>query len=148
MDRPISAIGSANSDPARAWNVNLHAFRAAKGPLNYFEAVRRSKDPPSFMVLFEDSAALDMADIAISANGDAERFAAFGLPVLPDGDFQDQGPLAGILAGLLQTPEITVNSLHHQGIARLAPGLLASRGTTVVVGGTGVVTGGGATVAA
>ena len=31
----------------------------------------------------------------------------------------------GILAGLLGKMENTVNSLHHQGIARLAPGLLA-----------------------
>ncbi len=38
--------------------------------------------------------------IAISANGDPARFAAFGCPVLPDGPFQDQGPLAGVLAGL------------------------------------------------
>ncbi len=31
----------------------------------------------------------------------------------------------GVLAGLLGTADVTVNSLHHQGIARLAPGLLA-----------------------
>lgn len=43
---------------------------------------------------------VDTADIAISANGDPARFAAFGLPVLPDGAFARQGPLAGILAGL------------------------------------------------
>jgi molybdopterin-guanine dinucleotide biosynthesis protein A len=45
-------------------------------------------------------AALDLADIAISANGDPSRFDAFGLPVLSDGAFAGQGPLAGILAGL------------------------------------------------
>ena len=45
-------------------------------------------------------AALGVAPIAISANGDPTRFAAFGLPVLSDGAFQDQGPLAGLLAGL------------------------------------------------
>ena len=45
-------------------------------------------------------AALDLAHIAISANGDPARFASFGLPVLPDGAFQGQGPLAGVLAGL------------------------------------------------
>jgi molybdopterin-guanine dinucleotide biosynthesis protein A len=45
-------------------------------------------------------AALDLPNIAISANGDPSRFAAFGLPVLPDGQFNDQGPLAGILSGL------------------------------------------------
>ncbi len=44
--------------------------------------------------------ALHPLPIAISANGDPARFAAFGLPVLPDGAFQDQGPLAGVLAGL------------------------------------------------
>jgi putative glutamine amidotransferase len=30
----------------------------------------------------------------------------------------------GLLAGMLKTAEVTVNSLHHQGIAKLAPGLL------------------------
>lgn len=38
--------------------------------------------------------------IAISANGDPARFDAFGLPVLPDGAFAGEGPLAGVLAGL------------------------------------------------
>lgn len=41
----------------------------------------------------------DMA-IALSANGDPARFAGFGLPVLGDGAFAGQGPLAGVLAGL------------------------------------------------
>jgi molybdopterin-guanine dinucleotide biosynthesis protein A len=41
----------------------------------------------------------EAAAIAISANGDPGRFAAFGLPVLADA-FPDQGPLAGVLAGL------------------------------------------------
>jgi molybdopterin-guanine dinucleotide biosynthesis protein A len=45
-------------------------------------------------------AALDLPVMAISANGDPGRFAEFGLPVLPDGAFADQGPLAGLLAGL------------------------------------------------
>ncbi|MGH7041060.1 MAG: NTP transferase domain-containing protein [Acetobacteraceae bacterium] len=38
--------------------------------------------------------------IALSANGDPARFAAFGLPVLDDGPFAGAGPLAGLLAGL------------------------------------------------
>jgi len=45
-------------------------------------------------------AALDLAEIAISANGDPARFAAFGRPVIGDGPFAGQGPLAGLLAGL------------------------------------------------
>lgn len=38
--------------------------------------------------------------IAISANGDASRFAAWSLPVLPDPLPDHPGPLAGILAGM------------------------------------------------
>jgi molybdopterin-guanine dinucleotide biosynthesis protein A len=39
--------------------------------------------------------------IAISANGDATRFAAYGLPVLADDQhFAGQGPLAGVATGL------------------------------------------------
>ena len=41
-----------------SWLVSLRQFQTVKGPLGYYEAFRRSKDPPSFMVLFEDSAAL------------------------------------------------------------------------------------------
>jgi molybdopterin-guanine dinucleotide biosynthesis protein A len=44
--------------------------------------------------------AVGLPDIAISANGDPSRFAAFSHPVLPDGEFAGQGPLAGLLAGL------------------------------------------------
>ncbi len=38
--------------------------------------------------------------LAISANGDPERLAEFGAPVLPDPVPGFQGPLAGVLAGL------------------------------------------------
>ncbi|MDR3536680.1 MAG: molybdenum cofactor guanylyltransferase MobA [Acetobacteraceae bacterium] len=38
--------------------------------------------------------------VAISANGDPHRFAATGCPVLGDGAFVGEGPLAGVLAGL------------------------------------------------
>ena len=38
--------------------------------------------------------------LALSANGDPERFASFGLPVLPDAASGPGGPLAGVLAGL------------------------------------------------
>lgn len=39
-----------------------------------------------------------VAQLAISANGDATRFAQFGLPVLPDA--RSAGPLSGVLAAL------------------------------------------------
>ncbi len=41
--------------------------------------------------------------MVISANGDASRFAAFGLPVLPDTFENFPGPLAGLHAGLRWT---------------------------------------------
>lgn len=41
-----------------AWGVVLREFRKVKGPLGYLQAVRRSKDPATFTVLFEDTAAL------------------------------------------------------------------------------------------
>jgi molybdopterin-guanine dinucleotide biosynthesis protein A len=47
-----------------------------------------------------DALATETQTIAISANGDAARFSVFGRPVLADGDFVGQGPLAGVLAGL------------------------------------------------
>lgn len=42
-------------------------FRKAKGDLNWFQAVRQSKDPPSFIVLLENGAA--MAGIIAAAIG-------------------------------------------------------------------------------
>lgn len=38
--------------------------------------------------------------LVINANGDAERFAVFGLPVIPDPIDGFAGPLVGVLAGL------------------------------------------------
>jgi cation diffusion facilitator family transporter len=52
-----------------SWRIALREFRAAKGELGWFAAVHQSKDPPSFMVLFEDSAAL--VGLAIAAAGTA-----------------------------------------------------------------------------
>jgi cation diffusion facilitator family transporter len=50
-----------------SWMISWRQFKGAKGALGYYEAFRQSKDPPSFMVLFEDSAAL--AGILIAAAG-------------------------------------------------------------------------------
>lgn len=41
-----------------SWYVALREFRARKGKLGYFKAFRLSKDPTTFTVLLEDSAAL------------------------------------------------------------------------------------------
>ena len=41
-----------------SWWVAMKALRASKGSLGYFEAMRQSKDPSTFTVFLEDSAAL------------------------------------------------------------------------------------------
>ncbi|MGK6356935.1 cation diffusion facilitator family transporter [Sphingomonas sp. DT-207] len=41
-----------------SWAIALRAFARARGESGWWEAVRDSKDPASFIVLFEDSAAL------------------------------------------------------------------------------------------
>jgi len=41
-----------------SWIVGTRAFRQTKRNLGWWEAFRRSKDPPAFIVVFEDSAAV------------------------------------------------------------------------------------------
>jgi len=50
-----------------SWIVSVRQFRQAKGELGWYAAFLASKDPPLFMVMFEDSAAL--AGIVIAAVG-------------------------------------------------------------------------------
>jgi len=51
-------LGLAMLFEGAAWWVAFKEFRKVKGPLGYLQAVRRSKDPTTFTVLFEDSAAM------------------------------------------------------------------------------------------
>jgi cation diffusion facilitator family transporter len=73
-----------------SWIVSLRQFSAAKGELSYYEAFRRSKDPPSFITLFEDSAAL--LGIAVAGLG------TFGSIVLRRPELDG---VASILIGLI-----------------------------------------------
>jgi cation diffusion facilitator family transporter len=50
-----------------SWWFTLKAFRKTKGSQGYFEAFRSSKDPSTFIVLFEDTAAL--AGLLIASAG-------------------------------------------------------------------------------
>ena len=61
MSRPLInylVLGASMVFEGISWTVALREFRAAKGDMGYVEAFRRSKDPTTFTVLFEDSAAL------------------------------------------------------------------------------------------
>ncbi|MEZ5933957.1 MAG: cation diffusion facilitator family transporter [Alphaproteobacteria bacterium] len=75
---------------AFAWWVALRTFRASKGSRGWIEAVRRSKDPALFTVLFEDSAA--MLGLVVAMLGIALG-QALGMPVL-DG-------VASVLIGVI-----------------------------------------------
>jgi cation diffusion facilitator family transporter len=49
-----------------SWMVALREFRRLKGRLGYFDAFRQSKDPSTFTVLLEDSAALLGIGVALA----------------------------------------------------------------------------------
>jgi cation diffusion facilitator family transporter len=59
--------------------IALREFNKTRGTLGYIEAVHQSKDPPSFLVLFEDSAALIGIVIAFVGTFASDRLA---MPVL------------------------------------------------------------------
>jgi molybdenum cofactor guanylyltransferase len=58
--------------------------------------------------------------IAINANGDPERFAEFGLPVIKDDLSDFPGPLAGVLAGMDYAVEMT-RATHILSVAADCP---------------------------
>lgn len=62
-----------------------------------------------------------VAAMAINANGDAARFARFGLPVLADTVEGFAGPLAGILAGLRWAQAAHPAATHMVSVASDAP---------------------------
>ena len=59
-------LGLALVFESASWSVAIKEFRSAKGKRGYLEAVRQSKDPTMFMVLFEDTAALLGVAIALA----------------------------------------------------------------------------------
>ncbi|HYU42871.1 MAG TPA: cation diffusion facilitator family transporter [Vicinamibacteria bacterium] len=55
-----------------SWRVAFKEFRGEKGEQSFLEAARRSKDPTTFMVLFEDTAAVLGILIALAGTVAAE----------------------------------------------------------------------------
>lgn len=60
----------------------------------------RRLGPKTILKHVIDRAGPQVARLVLNANGDPRRFAAYGLPVVPDGVPGFAGPLAGVLAGL------------------------------------------------
>jgi cation diffusion facilitator family transporter len=85
-----AVLGLAFLFEAGSWLIAVRGFRRAKGDAGWWQAIRNSKDPPSFMVLLEDSAALIGIAIAAASLALAE---ATGRPEL-DG-------VGSLLIGLL-----------------------------------------------
>jgi cation diffusion facilitator family transporter len=54
----LVVLGVAMLFEGTTWVISLREFRRNKGDMGYFEAFRKSKDPSTFTVLLEDSAAL------------------------------------------------------------------------------------------
>ena len=74
-----AVLGFAILCEGTSWFIALKTFKKTKGSMGYFEAFRRSKDPTTFTVLFEDSAALIGLLIALVGIFCAHQF---NLPVL------------------------------------------------------------------
>ncbi len=62
-----------------SWWVAKREFRARKGGLGYVEAIRRSKDPPVFLVLLEDTAAMIGLGLAFAGTAASEWLGRPGL---------------------------------------------------------------------
>ncbi|MBO0345053.1 molybdenum cofactor guanylyltransferase MobA [Roseibium sp. CAU 1637] len=62
-----------------------------------------------------------VTEVILNANGDPARFANFGLPVVADPIEGHQGPLAGILAGLMHARETAPSVSHVVSIAGDTP---------------------------
>ena len=62
-----------------------------------------------------------VAHLALNANGDPARFAAFGLPVIADTIGGFVGPLAGVLAGLRWAQQLRPQTTHILTVSADAP---------------------------
>jgi cation diffusion facilitator family transporter len=94
IERPgviFGVLGAALAFEGASWWVGMRAFRAAKRSLSWWEAFRRSKDPPAFIVVFEDSAAL--LGIGAAAGGTAAA--------LLTGDARWDGVASLVIAAIL-----------------------------------------------
>jgi len=125
-----------------SWFIAVREFAGAKGDLGWWQAVRESKDPAGFIVLFEDSAAL--AGLAVAAGGiwashawndpriDGAASVAIGIILamvavllareakgLLIGERADPRMVARVRALVAQRPEIT--SVNHVRTIHTAP---------------------------
>jgi len=78
INRPVVnyvVLGLALLFESGSWRVAFEQFRATQGEMGYFEAVRRSKDPTTFIVLAEDTGAVIGILIALAGTVASQVFA-------------------------------------------------------------------------
>ncbi len=90
---------------AGPWWIAFKAFREEKGDRSYFEAIRESKDPTVFTILFEDSAAMVGLVVAMIGIFLAEYL---GLPAFDGG--------ASIVIGLVLAGTATLLAYECKGL--------------------------------
>jgi cation diffusion facilitator family transporter len=141
IEQPLVSLGVLGLSfvfEGASWWFALRSLPATSRRLGYYEAFLRSKDPPAYMVLFEDSAAL--IGIMIAA-------AAISAAVLLEQPLWDG--VGSILIGLLlaatsvvlarESKSLLIGEPAHSelaesilGIARKSPGVLRANGVLTV----------------
>ncbi|MEO6138115.1 MAG: cation diffusion facilitator family transporter [Luteimonas sp.] len=121
-----------------SWLFAFRDFRASKGKLSYVQAFRRSKDPTTFTVLFEDTAALIGLAIAFCGIAGAQ---AWHLPQLDGVASIAIGVVLAISSLLLarETKGLLIGEAAHPGvrdailkIADADPGIRSANGVLTV----------------
>lgn len=141
INRPVVnyvVLGLALLFEGGSWRVAFKHFRATKGEMGYFEAVRRSKDPTTFTVLAEDTGAVIGILIALAGTVAAQVFAR---PELDGMASIGIGILLGLIAVVLarETKGLLIGEPAHSGLvasictmARAEPGIQRSNGLFTV----------------
>ena len=121
-----------------SWRVAFRHFRATKDDVGYLEAVRRSKDPTTFIVLAEDTGAVLGILIALGGTIAAQVLAR---PALDGMASIGIGVLLGLIAVVLarETKGLLIGEPAHSGLveaictmARSEPGIQRSNGLFTV----------------
>jgi len=120
-----------------SWLVALRSVRASKGTQTYWQAITRGKDPPQFIILLEDSAAIIGIFIALAGTWAATTFHQPRL----DG-------VASILIGLVLAAVSIVLARESKGLLigeRADPALqhaivALAKGIAGIVGVNGIIT--------
>jgi len=117
-----------------SWIVSAKQFHSMRGQRGIYETFRMSKDPPSFIVLFEDSAAL--AGILIAAAG---TFAAthWNLPWLDGLASALIGVVLGVIAIVLarESKSLLVGESAHTELTRSIIAIAAQNPAVLRVNG-------------